>query len=119
MHLPQDRTHVVAFFPDGGVEHTRHADLDEIFGTEGLMERVTDIGRHREGYFIKWIRGPLAVREHTYGMAGEYGTVNPEHLNRLATMRDEILYFKTYEFAVAHEVQVLNAMRKAGIRFNG
>jgi hypothetical protein len=106
--------HVVSFFPDGSVEHTRSADMDAVFGTGGEMKRVTDIGRREEGYFINWLLGPFAGREHTWGMSIGYGIVSYALHPVECTM-----YFPTYEAAVLHEVKMLNAMRCQGVRFNG
>lgn len=109
-----NKSHIVSFFPDGSIEHTRSSDMDRVFGHSGEMRRVTDIGRRDEGYYINWLLGPFAGREHTWGMAVSYGVVSTAIEPVECTM-----HFRTYEQAVTHEVKMLNVMRCQGVRFNG
>lgn len=107
---------VLSFSPTGNVEYTRNTAFQPFDG-RGDMQRVTDIQKLSEQnlYYIHWMLGPLAGQNHTYGMSHEYGLPlgyeggDPEHT----------ALFLSYEAAVAHEIKMLNAMRKAGVTFDG
>lgn len=104
---------VFAFHPDGEIEYTRNSTFSPFDG-RGEMERVTDIRKSPSGneFYIHWMRGPNKGRDHTYGMSIAYGAVTTCPAVEL------IMTFPSYELAVAHEVTVLNAMRRKGISFN-
>lgn len=113
---------VLTFDADGSVEFTRTKDIN-LFGGAGRMKRVTEIKKLDDApqYFIKWMLGPFKGEVHQYTHALPYLTV--EQLSPLITLActvtpDAILYFDTYEAAVDHEIDMLNAMRKAGVRFD-
>lgn len=107
------KIHVISFTPNGSVEYTRSPDLSFLFDGQGAMERVTDIGKRPESskYFIKWLQGPFAGKIQTYGMAARYGLMGS------CSVAEIEMNFYSYEQAVAFEVQMLNAMRKAGVQF--
>lgn len=111
---------VIAFHDDGSIEYTRTKDLT-LFGGSGTMQRVTDIQKAPAApiYYIRWMLGPYADSLHTHDMAIEY-----LGLDELATLQaprishSEAMEFPSYEAAVQHEITMLNAMRKAGVRFS-
>lgn len=104
---------VISVDPNGVAEFTRNPQLETFFGGRGEMQRVTEVFKNGpRDYRIKWLMGPNAGRTHTYGMSIAYGVVSTVPAVELE------MSFATYETAVGHEVQVLNAMRKAGIRFS-
>jgi hypothetical protein len=119
---------VVAVHDDGTVEYTRNSALNDFFGGRGDMVRVTDIQKEQLGplYYIKWLLGPFAGKDHVRAYARQYLT--PDEI--LETLPVKMPYdacndqdwrrltFPAYEAAVAHEVQVLNAMRRKGVRFD-
>jgi len=116
--------HTVAFHDDGVVEHTRSTALDKVFGTSGDMQRVTDIFRGSDGhYYIKWMLGPFAGSVQDMGHAAGFGVIVFAEDTHLSDLGPRILGrpipFNTYETAVAHEVEMLAAMRKDGVRFDG
>lgn len=118
------KIHTISVFPDGAMEYTRNPDLTEFFGGKGDMQRVTEISKMPYGnaYYIQWKLGPYAGQAHTRDFARTYLTPDEilETLPVLATPGTPThvpLTFPTYEAAVAHEVQVLRAMRLAGVRF--
>ena len=112
---------VIAFYEDGQIEYTRNSQFMP-WGGRGEMVRVTDIRKQPSGsrFFIQWLIGPHAGEPHRYETSMQYGVdfempnfaFTPSNLAR-ATM-----YFDSYEAAVAHEVAVLNAMRREGIKFH-
>lgn len=111
---------VLSFCPDGTVEYTRNTAFQPFQG-EGVMQRVTDI-KKLDGdniYFIHWMQGPYAGFDHTKDMAERYvdisdlPAIQPTGTKGLG----KFLYFETYQAAIDHEVAVLNAMRKEGVRF--
>lgn len=119
---------VLSFHPDGEIEYTRNSDFTPFDG-RGDMRRVTDIRKEPYGakYFIHWMLGPWTGCDHTRLIARNY--FNPDDLIELERqglcpkfspehMRsDERMLFDTYELAVAHEVAMLNEMRRRGVRF--
>lgn len=109
---------VFAFHPDGHIEYTRTSRIT-LFGGRGSMERVTDIYKFRETslYYICWLLGPYKRMAHTVSMAESYSVPVPP---RPATDQIEsaVITFETYEEAVQHELQMLNAMRRAGVMFD-
>lgn len=113
--------HVLNFRPNGDVEFTRNKALSELFGGAGAMRRVTDIQKSENGnfYHIRWMLGPFAGCDHTYGMAMDYGVYKyPPTPPKTTPPREWVMTFPTYEGAVDHEVRMLNAMRKRGIGFD-
>ena len=109
---------VLAVHPDATVEYTRNSDFVPFDG-EGTMERVTDIAKfkHASLYYINWLMGPYAGMAHSVSMATNYGVPIPPRPDN-DNAPSAIITFPTYEAAVEHEVAVLNAMRKAGVRFH-
>lgn len=108
---------ILAFHPDGDVEFTRTSKFTPFEG-RGDMERVTDIRKFSESnlYYIDWLLGPYKGMAHTVSMAKNYNVPvpsRPDGDNAISA----IITFGTYEGAVQHEIQVLNAMRKAGVKF--
>lgn len=111
---------VLSFDANGKVEFTRTKDIT-LFGGEGRMQRVTEIQKldHAPQYYISWLMGPYRDNIHTHVMAFEYMTM--AELGKLQAPRinrSEPMYFASYEAAVSHEIDMLNAMRKAGVRFH-
>lgn len=104
---------VLSFSPTGNVEYTRNTAFQPFDG-RGDMQRVTDIQKRPDAplYFIHWMLGPNAGRDHTYGMSTAYGVLST------CPAVEQVMLFNSYEEAVAHEVTVLNAMRKAGVSFH-
>jgi hypothetical protein len=112
--------HTVAFHDDGVVEHTRSTALDKVFGTSGDMQRVTDIFRGSDGqYYIKWMLGPFAGSVQDMEHAAGLGVIVFAEDTHFFDLIEYPLPFNTYEAAVAHEVEMLAAMRKDGVRFDG
>lgn len=103
--------------PNGTVEFTRNEILEEMFDGCGEMQRVTEIFKTApHTYHIKWLMGPYAGQVHTFGMSAAYG----RDLCTPAGALDKVeVPFSSYDYAVAHEVGILSAMRKAGVRFTG
>ena len=112
-----NKTHIISVSPDGILEYTRHPELTEFFNGDGKMERITDIRKKSKGnqYYIHWLKGPFAGKNHTYGMSKVYGLA--EDLQ--PWLEDVLLTFYTYEQAVQHEIAMLNAMRLTGVSFYG
>lgn len=105
---------VISFDENGSAEWTRTSRFVP-FGGDGTMQRVTDIRKHpdKATYYILWMLGPFAGRYQTYGMAISYGV--------FFTAPTDIalpVSFSSYESAVQHEIAMLNAMRRQGIRFH-
>lgn len=117
--VPEDETNeetiVMVFTADGTVEFTRSPKLYEFFDGRGEMERISDIQKdlQHNGYYIRWLKGPNADRNHTYGMSIALGL-----LGAVYHSVESVIMFDTYEEAVEHEVRVLNAMRKQGVLFS-
>lgn len=109
---------VLTFTPDGEIEYTRNTQFKP-FGGAGVMKRVTDIQKlpDRDSYYIRWMLGPFAGSDHCHAFAWEYN-VDTDGLLPVAMSGLSTILFETYEAAVAHEVTVLNAMRKAGVIFD-
>ena len=115
---------IVNFFNDGSVQHTLR---DSVFKLSGhrRVDRVSEIKFHSgfQKFYIQWRyspnvpffqndpphSGPLT---HTESIAREYGVEPPERCGVTG-----VCYFDTYELAVGHEIEVLDAMRRKGIRF--
>ena len=110
-------TITISFDADGTVEYTRTKALT-LFGGEGTMERVTDIAKFKHGnlYYINWLMGPYANMAHTCSMATNYNVAIPPRPEGDDAI-SPIVTFSSYEAAVAHEIEMLNAMRKVGVRF--
>lgn len=104
---------VLSFHPDGEIEYTRNSQFTPFEG-RGEMQRVTDIRKEPDGnqFYIHWMLGPCAGVDHTYGMSIAVGVISTCPAVEL------VMKFPTYEDAVNHEVAVLNAMRRKGIRFH-
>lgn len=113
--LPPIKKLVIRVDAEGTAEWTRDKNLQFLFGGEGDMQRVTDIFKRGTHFGIKWLIGPLAVKEHTFAMSVDYGVLE----GGVTTTLHEPIMFLTYEAAVAHEILMLNAMRRAGISFKG
>lgn len=111
------KTLTIAVHTDGTAEYTRNSEFTP-FGGEGVMERVTDIQKYRHGnlFYIRWMLGPYADLAHCVSMAHDYGVPVP-HRPQHDPAISEVITFPTYEAAVEHEVAMLNAMRKKGVRF--
>lgn len=109
---------VLSFDADGNVEYTRNT-MFQPFDGRGEMQRVTDIKKRKDCnlYFIHWMLGPFAGQDHTYLMDHEYGVHSGPPV--IITSLTVVVLFDSYEAAVTHEVKMLNAMRKAGVLFNG
>lgn len=109
---------VLSFDADGAVEYTRTKALT-LFGGAGTMQRVTDIKKVPTGasYYIHWMLGPFAGHDHVYGMAQRFSVKDTPEPYSLSGNHDDVVQFPTYEAAVEHEIDMLNAMRKAGVRF--
>lgn len=107
---------VLAFDADGNVEYTRNSTFTPFDG-RGDMQRVTDIRKRPDAplYFIHWMLGPFAGQNHTYQMSHDYGLP----LGYDGGDNSRIAMFVSYEAAVAHEIKMLNAMRRAGVLFHG
>lgn len=107
----------ISFHPDGSVEFTRNRHLISIMGDRGIMERVSEIHKFRDegSYYIRWLKGPYKDWAHSANMANDYGVPFPPRPSDQPICA--ILQFPTYEAAVEHEIAMLDAMRKAGVRF--
>lgn len=106
-------TLVISVDANGQTEFTRNPTLENMFDGRGDMRRVTEIKKHGPAdYRIHWLLGPYTGRIHTWGIADIYGITISNSLP------EKEMSFRSYEIAVKHEVMVLNAMRKAGIRFS-
>lgn len=104
---------VLSFHPDGQVEYTRNSKFQPWDG-RGKMQRVTDIRKLPDGklFYIHWMQGLYAGRNHTYGMSIAANVIST------CPSTEAVIYFSSYEAAVEHEVEVLNAMRRQGVKFN-
>lgn len=111
---------VLSFDADGTVEFTRTNALT-LFGGGGVMERVTDIKKQPSGnhFYIQWLMGPHRGEPHRFGISMHYGVdfQMPNSDNVPDNLARATMFFDSYEAAVDHELTVLNAMRKAGVRF--
>lgn len=120
------KKHVLAFHPDGEIEFTRNTHLSEVLAPLGYasMERVSDIRQkaYTNKFYIQWLLGKWAGSPHTRNLCRNYFNPDnipdsaphfaPEYMNPLDPM-----LFATYEDAVAHEIDMLNAMRLKGETF--
>jgi hypothetical protein len=104
------KKHVIAVHSNGALEFTRHNDLEKMFDGKWDMERVTEVRKDREGgkYFILWMLGPHRQQHHSHAIDRNY-------FEGTDTSHNTML-FDTYDLAVAHEVKVLNAMRRQGVK---
>ena len=104
---------VLAFDTEGTVEYTRNSQFTPWEG-RGEMVRVTDIRKKPDAneFYIHWMQGPCAGVDHTYGMSIAAGVISTCPAVEL------VMTFPTYEAAVAHEVEVLNAYRRQGVSFH-
>jgi hypothetical protein len=109
----------LSFHDNGVVEWTRTPHFTP-FNGEGEMQRVTDIGKKPDEakYFITWKLGIFAGHEHCYGMAARFDNGSDVGYS-LSGNHDDTVLFNSYEEAVSHEIDMLNAMRKAGETFHG
>ena len=106
---------VIAFDADGTAEWTRNSRFVP-FGGEGTMQRVTDIRKvpDKPRYYIHWMLGPYKGSDHTAALSVKLGC-----LDRTSYMTiNMVLLFGSYEAAVQHEIQLLNAMRRNGVSFH-
>jgi hypothetical protein len=123
--MPQK--HTIAVSPDGLLEFTRNTKLSAVLAPLGktVMERVTDIKQHETGnFYIHWLLGKFAGQGHTYNNFIEYSDyfkISEKCLDALYSsmvgLEYEVMLFDTYENAVAHEIDMLAAMRRAGETF--
>lgn len=109
---------VLAFDTEGTVEYTRNSQFTPWEG-RGEMVRVTDIRKKPDAneFYIHWMQGPCAGIDHTLGMSAKIGVFGNCMVTSDAAL-NEVLTFPTYEAAVAHEVEVLNIMRRMGVSFH-
>jgi hypothetical protein len=122
------KTHTIAVYTDGTAEWTRAPALDKFFEGAGRMSRITDIRKHDESplYCIFWMRGPYACnwfcRRHLmdiYGCCEEEATMLSIEKGALSMNAGLFapLYVRSYQEAVDWEIEMLNYMRKDGVRF--
>lgn len=108
----------IAFHADGTIEYTRTKALT-LFGGSGTMQRVTDIKKVPTAslYYIYWMLGPHTGHSANLEQHKKYiGQAKPEVCVKIDD-NTGTFYFNSYEDAVSHEIEMLNAMRKAGVRF--
>lgn len=111
------KPHVLSFAPNGSVEFTRSPDLNFLFKGEGDMERVTDIRKRTDAamFYVHWMLGPFAGEDSTHVHHSQFlGEQKPCVRCRI---EGRVMLFWSYEDAVKYEVQMLDAMRKAGVQF--
>jgi hypothetical protein len=112
------KKHTIAVSPDGVLEFTRNTELSQALAPLGDMdmERVTDICKFKTSneYYIKWLLGPFKYLAQTHLMGIEYGVELPKGVTKAAL---NVLSFASYEDAVAYEIEMLAAMRRAGVSF--
>jgi len=115
---------VISFSSDGSVEYTRDKRIVGMFGGAGSMKRVTDIQKYSdaERYYIKWLMGPFDHKVHGVSHHVKVFGLDDNVLERLNGNIDlmlGIIWFGSYDEAVAYEVECLNKMRMQGITFDG
>jgi hypothetical protein len=117
-----NQKHIVIVTPTGDTQFTRNPDLETIFGGRGRMHRVSDIQKVPDEplYVIFWLDGPFAQQYHRPDMAVTYDVPRGSgQVQRNSVLKeDDVLVFPSYEAAVAHEIEMLNAIRVAGYLFD-
>lgn len=136
------RQMVVTFNPDGTAEHTLKDpwyNPAEALGAERSIKRMTDIkyDEKAQGFYITFLRGvisnwqtaddfknkttrKLVLEGYVVQSRFEYqiGAQADIVCNRINQWFDGgVLMFKTYEDAVAYEIELVNALRKIGATF--
>lgn len=129
---------VIQFMPDGTVAHTRDKDLDlsETLGARRKIDRISDIvfDEETQGFYIKFLRGIIPdwvhpIKDSSRTFIGPLMLYNKKCWARFeyqlgatidqgdAWIEGGVLYFKTYEEAVAYEIAIVNAIRLVGGTF--
>lgn len=106
---------VIRVGTDGSL-HTLLKDtvLDTSKFGDRKIDRITliEFDEDEQKFFIKWLRGPYRPFTHTQGMARETLASDKYRLSA------DTIFFDTYEKAVEHEVECVNALRLEGERFD-
>jgi hypothetical protein len=104
---------VISAAPDGTLQTLRDKDMDlSTLGGTRTVVRITDIlfDEEEQHFYIKWLKGPYKNL-----VESRHSTLAPESL--AAYVHRGVLYFKTYEIAVQHEIARVNELRLSGATF--
>lgn len=106
---------VVTCHPNGSVETLLTSVLDTRKLGHRQIDRITIIEFDEVGqdFHIQWLKGPYAGHAHDTVM--DCNILKNSPLPRPS--QRAIMVFDTYEEAVAHEIECVNALRLQGISF--
>ena len=115
---------VISCFPNGRAEHTlRDGKFNPFPGQRRHITRLSEImfDNERQQFFVLWLRGPFAGHPATW-----FNTVDNlfplrAFVGSIVTAYetwDCVLFFDTYEEAVAHEINIADALRQRGESFS-